>query len=161
MTLWFASCLSSSFTLWWPGARRCWPSSPSRREISQRLREYCLARSHRKTARCPTSTTSKCRGSVQRRNSPRWKSTGCNLLCIDTLTFCFIAAYLVFVSVCLFLLWSIRHVFHYRVDDGLTFLCMADEDSRRRIPFAFLQEIKNRFQATYGDRCAFNGCREF
>eukprot|EP00903_Cladosiphon_okamuranus_P019703 g18106.t1 len=47
-----------------------------------------------------------------------------------------------------------QHVFHYRVDDGLTFLCMADEDSRRRIPFAFLQEIKNRFQATYGDRGA-------
>lgn len=46
-----------------------------------------------------------------------------------------------------------RYVFHYRVDDGLTYLCMADEESRRRIPFAFLQEIKNRFQATYGDRC--------
>ncbi|CAM9122016.1 unnamed protein product [Ascophyllum nodosum] len=45
-----------------------------------------------------------------------------------------------------------QYVFHYRVDDGLTYLCMADEESRRRIPFAFLQEIKNRFQATYGDR---------
>lgn len=45
-----------------------------------------------------------------------------------------------------------RYVFHYRVDDGLTYLCMADEESRRRVPFALLQEIKNRFQATYGDR---------
>lgn len=53
------------------------------------------------------------------------------------------------------MMWTLvtRYVFHYRVDDGLTYLCMADEDSRRRIPFAFLQEIKNRFQATYGDRC--------
>lgn len=52
-------------------------------------------------------------------------------------------------------LFLVRYVFHYRVDAGLTYLCMADEESRRRIPFAFLQEIKNRFQATYGDRCVF------
>ncbi|CAM9099372.1 unnamed protein product [Discosporangium mesarthrocarpum] len=45
-----------------------------------------------------------------------------------------------------------QYIFHYWVDDGLTYLCMADEESRRRIPFAFLEDIKNRFQATYGDR---------
>jgi hypothetical protein len=38
------------------------------------------------------------------------------------------------------------------VDDGITYLCMADEESGKRIPFAFLEDIKNRFRATYGDR---------
>lgn len=47
---------------------------------------------------------------------------------------------------------SIRHIFHYIVDDGITYLCMADEEFGRRIPFAFLEDIKNRFRATYGDR---------
>jgi len=45
-----------------------------------------------------------------------------------------------------------RHIFHYIVDDGLTFLCMADEEFGRRVPFAFLDDIKGRFKATYGDR---------
>jgi len=45
-----------------------------------------------------------------------------------------------------------RHIFHYIVDDGITYLCMADEEFGRRIPFAFLDDIKNRFRATYGDR---------
>jgi len=45
-----------------------------------------------------------------------------------------------------------RHIFHYIVEDGFTYLCMADEEFGRRIPFAFLEDIKNRFRATYGDR---------
>jgi len=45
-----------------------------------------------------------------------------------------------------------RYIFHYIVDDGITYLCMADEESGKRIPFAFLEDIKNRFRATYGDR---------
>lgn len=45
-----------------------------------------------------------------------------------------------------------RYIFHYIVDDGITYLCMADEETGRRIPFAFLEDIKNRFRATYGDR---------
>lgn len=45
-----------------------------------------------------------------------------------------------------------RHIFHYIVDDGITYLCMADEEFGRRIPFAFLDDIKSRFKATYGDR---------
>lgn len=45
-----------------------------------------------------------------------------------------------------------RHMFHYIVDDGITYLCMADADFGMRIPFAFLEDIKNRFRATYGDR---------
>jgi len=43
-----------------------------------------------------------------------------------------------------------RHIFHYWVDDGLTFLCMADEEFGRRIPFAFLEEIHQRFVRTFG-----------
>jgi len=45
-----------------------------------------------------------------------------------------------------------RHYFHYLVSDGLVFLCMADEAFGRRIPFAFLDDIKNRFFSTYGNR---------
>lgn len=42
-----------------------------------------------------------------------------------------------------------KHVFHYVVDQGVTYMCMAEESSKRRIPFAFLEEIKDRFQAAY------------
>jgi len=45
-----------------------------------------------------------------------------------------------------------RHIFHYIVEDGLTYLCMADEEFGRRLPFAFLEDIKNRFKATYAER---------
>lgn len=44
-------------------------------------------------------------------------------------------------NVCVFFaaqVWD-AHVFHYIVENGMTFLCMADEQSRRRIPFAFLE----------------------
>lgn len=43
-------------------------------------------------------------------------------------------------------------VFHYLVEDGLIFLCMCDESSKRRIPFQMLEDIKNRFLGAYGDR---------
>jgi len=45
-----------------------------------------------------------------------------------------------------------RHIFHYIVEDGLTFLTMADEAFGRRVPFAFLEDARIRFKATYGDR---------
>jgi len=45
-----------------------------------------------------------------------------------------------------------RHIFHYSVNDQITFLCMADEEFGRRIPFAYLEDLKNRFQSTYHDR---------
>mmetsp|Transcript_1568 Transcript_1568/g.2439 ORF Transcript_1568/g.2439 Transcript_1568/m.2439 type:complete len:217 (+) Transcript_1568:74-724(+) len=44
-----------------------------------------------------------------------------------------------------------QYVFHYLVTSGFTYLCMADDNTKRRLPFAFLEDIKNRFQATYGD----------
>eukprot|EP00003_Mantamonas_plastica_P014649 TRINITY_DN2532_c0_g3_i2.p1 TRINITY_DN2532_c0_g3~~TRINITY_DN2532_c0_g3_i2.p1 ORF type:complete len:204 (-),score=63.99 TRINITY_DN2532_c0_g3_i2:141-752(-) len=45
-----------------------------------------------------------------------------------------------------------KHTFHYTVSDGLVYLCMTDADFGRRIPFAFLDDIKNRFVSEYGDR---------
>lgn len=45
-----------------------------------------------------------------------------------------------------------EYVFHYMVEDGLTYLCLADEKQKRRIPFLFLADIKDRFRAAYGDR---------
>ena len=44
-----------------------------------------------------------------------------------------------------------KHVFHYIVEEGITYLCMADSQERR-IPFAFLEDIKNRFKYSYGDQ---------
>ena len=37
-----------------------------------------------------------------------------------------------------------QFVFHYVVENKITFLCMADEDAKRRVPFAFLDDIKVR-----------------
>ncbi|KAG0356452.1 Vesicle-associated membrane protein [Podila minutissima] len=42
-----------------------------------------------------------------------------------------------------------RYLFHYICEDGLTYMCMADDSFGRRIPFAFLQDIKERFLADY------------
>jgi vesicle-associated membrane protein 7 len=44
-----------------------------------------------------------------------------------------------------------RYIFHYLVASGITYLCMADESFGRRIPYAFLDNIKSRFLSTYGD----------
>ena len=43
-------------------------------------------------------------------------------------------------------------VFHYAVSGGITYLVMADAALRRRMPFAFLNDIKEQFQTNYGDR---------
>jgi len=45
-----------------------------------------------------------------------------------------------------------KYIFHYIVEGGLIYLCMADESFGRRIPFSFLDNIKNRFISSYGDR---------
>lgn len=45
-----------------------------------------------------------------------------------------------------------QHVFHYIVEDGIIYLCMCDDMAKRRIPFGFLDDIKQRFCATYGDK---------
>lgn len=43
-----------------------------------------------------------------------------------------------------------RHMYHVLVSDGITFLCMSEEGFGRRIPYAFLEDIKNKFFETYG-----------
>lgn len=47
-----------------------------------------------------------------------------------------------------------NYVFHYIVDRGITYLCLADEKQKRRIPFSFLDDVRAKFQAAYGDRAA-------
>src|SRR4051812_2939117 len=42
-----------------------------------------------------------------------------------------------------------RYIFHVKRADGLTVLCLAD-DTAGRIPFAFLEDIHERFVRTYG-----------
>lgn len=44
-----------------------------------------------------------------------------------------------------------RYLFHYISENGIVYLCMADEKFGRRIPFAFLQDIKDRFCSSYSD----------
>ena len=43
-----------------------------------------------------------------------------------------------------------KYVFHYIVDNDVIYMCMADKDSKRRIPFAYLNDIKARFEEMYG-----------
>ena len=40
--------------------------------------------------------------------------------------------------------------FHYVVESGVCYLCMSDELNKHRIPYAFLQDMKDRFVAQYG-----------
>eukprot|EP00478_Filoreta_tenera_P001358 GABV01001379.1.p1 GENE.GABV01001379.1~~GABV01001379.1.p1 ORF type:complete len:239 (+),score=93.91 GABV01001379.1:138-854(+) len=45
-----------------------------------------------------------------------------------------------------------KHLFHYVVSNGMTYLCMTDEETGRVLPFKFLDDIEKRFVSTYGDR---------
>ena len=47
-----------------------------------------------------------------------------------------------------------QFVFHYVVENKITFLCMADENAKRRVPFAFLDDIKVRERARSAQRIA-------
>ena len=40
------------------------------------------------------------------------------------------------------------HPFHYAVEGGLVFMCMADGDFGRRLPFAFIDDIVRRWTET-------------
>ncbi|CAM9328409.1 unnamed protein product [Chrysoparadoxa australica] len=42
------------------------------------------------------------------------------------------------------------YTFHYNVCDGITYLCMADDEGRRKTPLAFLEDIKARALQAYG-----------
>ena len=41
------------------------------------------------------------------------------------------------------------YCFHYASSGGLIFLCMSDAEFSRRVAFAFLQDVKQRFLASY------------
>jgi vesicle-associated membrane protein 7 len=41
-------------------------------------------------------------------------------------------------------------LFHVLVAEGITFLCMADEPLGRRLPFAFLEDVRQRFLDEHG-----------
>ncbi len=45
-----------------------------------------------------------------------------------------------------------QHVFHYIVENHIIYMCMCDDQNKRRIPFGFLDDIKQRFIAAYGDK---------
>lgn len=44
------------------------------------------------------------------------------------------------------------YLFHYISESGIVYLCIADDDFERSTAFAFLQEIKKRFEMQYGQR---------
>lgn len=46
------------------------------------------------------------------------------------------------------------YVFHYVVESGICYLCMSDEKNKHRGPYAFLQDIRERFLAQYGVEAA-------
>ena len=44
-----------------------------------------------------------------------------------------------------------EYAFHYITESKITFLCMSDDIDKRRIPFLFLDDLKQKFLSTYGD----------
>lgn len=44
------------------------------------------------------------------------------------------------------------HVFHYVVENHIIYLCLTDDVQKFRLPYAFLEDIRQRFTASYGDR---------
>ena len=42
-----------------------------------------------------------------------------------------------------------QHCFHYIVDNGITFLCMATENSKRRATFDFLEDVKTSWRQAF------------
>lgn len=41
-------------------------------------------------------------------------------------------------------------VFHYLNENGICYLCMSDEKNKHRIPFGFLEDMKQSFHAKFG-----------
>uniref|UniRef100_A0A7S3Q5V1 V-SNARE coiled-coil homology domain-containing protein n=2 Tax=Chaetoceros debilis TaxID=122233 RepID=A0A7S3Q5V1_9STRA len=42
------------------------------------------------------------------------------------------------------------YVFHYVVESGICYLCMSDEKNKHRLPYAFLQDMKDLFLGKFG-----------
>ncbi|KAK7797680.1 hypothetical protein U0070_022569 [Myodes glareolus] len=45
-----------------------------------------------------------------------------------------------------------NYLFHYICQDRIVYLCITDDDFERSRAFSFLNEVKKRFQTTYGSR---------
>lgn len=45
-----------------------------------------------------------------------------------------------------------KFVFHYIVEDGITYLCMTDDGMSRLVAFKFLEDVKKRFTAMFAER---------
>lgn len=43
-----------------------------------------------------------------------------------------------------------KYVFHYIVSQGITFLCMSDENAKRRVTFAYLEDIMKNWRDRFG-----------
>jgi len=43
-----------------------------------------------------------------------------------------------------------NYVFHYIVENSICYLCMSDELNKHRIPYAFLEDMKQNFISKYG-----------
>eukprot|EP00823_Brevimastigomonas_motovehiculus_P005581 TRINITY_DN4155_c0_g1_i1.p1 TRINITY_DN4155_c0_g1~~TRINITY_DN4155_c0_g1_i1.p1 ORF type:complete len:267 (+),score=51.57 TRINITY_DN4155_c0_g1_i1:116-802(+) len=48
-----------------------------------------------------------------------------------------------------------QYTFHYEVQSGLTYLCMTDQDFPRVMAFQFIDELKKKFIAQYGERANY------
>ncbi|KAJ9082823.1 hypothetical protein DSO57_1000808 [Entomophthora muscae] len=44
-----------------------------------------------------------------------------------------------------------RYLFHYVSENEIVYLCMAEETFGRRIPFAFLEDVRRRFVQSYSE----------
>jgi len=44
----------------------------------------------------------------------------------------------------------LNYLFHYVKEDGVTYLCITDDDFERARAFQFLTDVKHRFEQTYG-----------
>lgn len=42
------------------------------------------------------------------------------------------------------------YVFHYVVESGICYLCMSDDKNKHRLPYAFLDDLKNLFLQQFG-----------
>lgn len=42
------------------------------------------------------------------------------------------------------------YVFHYIVENSICYLCMSDEKNKHRLPYSFLQDMKDRFLSQFG-----------
>jgi vesicle-associated membrane protein 7 len=45
-----------------------------------------------------------------------------------------------------------NYMFHIQVDKGFTYFCMSEKDFGNRIPFLFLDDIRQRFYSAYGEK---------